>query len=72
MTRKLTPALLLRSAVFAVIGVALAALLARASDALWWRALPWVPLALFWTYLIRRYRRGDFGGRQSGSNSPAS
>ena len=40
-----------------LLGIAASALLARASDALWWQVLPWVLLAAFWAYLLQSLRR---------------
>jgi hypothetical protein len=48
----------LRVGVALALGVGVAGLVARASDALWWQLLPWALLAAFWVVLLLR-RRGD-------------
>lgn len=60
-----TPVRLLRIAIYLAAGLLVGTLLARAGDALWWQLLPWVLLALFWVFLIRRHLRLARGRRRS-------
>jgi uncharacterized membrane protein YfcA len=48
---------LLRLVAVTVIGIVAGALLARVSDSLWWQVLPWILLAGFWIFLLRRRHR---------------
>ena len=54
---------LLRLIAVTVIGIVAGALLARVSDSLWWQVLPWILLAGFWIFLLRRQRRPGMTSR---------
>ena len=67
-----SPQVGLRVGIAVALAIAVAGVLGRAHDALWWHLLPWGLLAAFWIFLLRRHRGGGLGAGPSKSQSPAS